>query len=97
MLANQGYYRYINKHGGGASSLAFLFVGKSFGFYLTLANLTFRFDHSRRFKRWQKFHLLLPAPDRFNGIERCDAKLGVGYAPCQALDRLSLCLWRYAL
>ncbi|ORX36229.1 lung seven transmembrane receptor-domain-containing protein [Kockovaella imperatae] len=26
MVANYGYYRYINKHGGGASSLAFLFV-----------------------------------------------------------------------
>lgn len=28
MLANQGYYRYINKHGGGSGSLAFLFVGE---------------------------------------------------------------------
>ena len=44
MLANQGYYRYINKHGGGASSLAFLFVGKTFGFYIKFANLTFRFE-----------------------------------------------------
>ena len=44
MLANQGYYRYINKHGGGASSLAFLFVGKSIQFYITLANLTSRFN-----------------------------------------------------
>ena len=26
MLANFAYYRYINKHGGGATSLAFLFV-----------------------------------------------------------------------
>ncbi len=26
MLANWGYYRYINKHGGGAGSLAFLVV-----------------------------------------------------------------------
>jgi len=26
MVAQFGYYRYINKHGGGASSLAFLFV-----------------------------------------------------------------------
>jgi hypothetical protein len=26
MLANFAYYRYINKHGGGAGSLAFLFV-----------------------------------------------------------------------
>jgi len=26
MVANFGYYRYINKHGGGTASLAFLFV-----------------------------------------------------------------------
>lgn len=26
MLAQWGYYRYINKHGGGTASLAFLFV-----------------------------------------------------------------------
>jgi hypothetical protein len=40
MLANQGYYRYINKHGGGASSLAFLFVGMCDGSRVALANLT---------------------------------------------------------
>jgi len=96
MLANQGYYRYINKHGGGASSLAFLFVGKSFQFYITLANLTPPLQpHSRRSERWQELHLVLLAAHRFNGIERCDTKLGIGYASCQAFDRLSFRLWRY--
>jgi hypothetical protein len=28
MIANFAYYRYINKHGGSAGSLAFLFVGE---------------------------------------------------------------------
>lgn len=33
MLANHGYYRYINKNGGGSGSTAFLFVGTFLRFH----------------------------------------------------------------
>lgn len=40
MIANFGYYRYINKHGGGAGAMVFLFVGE-FSKHVELSSVYF--------------------------------------------------------
>lgn len=76
MLANFGYYRYINKNGGGSGSMAFLFVGVfitlTFGIELTLS-------HSRCAQRRTKLAILLPFADRLDGTFGRHAFVGSDY------------------
>lgn len=93
MLANYGYYRYLNKHGGGSGSMAFLFVGKSASGG-ERANQELMPRSSGDSERRPEFHLLLPTAHCLDGIVGRHTDAWTRYESRQVAHGRALCLWR---